>query len=189
MNIASFALTAAVVAALGYAQPASAQTQDQTGATNRSGPMMNGQGRASATTGTASDERSANEHDDDNNTATDRGDDWNPGRHWSGNWHMRMGMGPMGWQRPMMRALGGAQFHFARGNSRIDVRCSVQEDTRACVQAATKLLDAIAQMRNGGHADRSGAALDDDNGETNGSAAHPNDRRNEGTPSAPGERM
>ena len=38
MNIASFALAAAFAAVLGYAQPASAQTQDQTGATTRSDP-------------------------------------------------------------------------------------------------------------------------------------------------------
>jgi hypothetical protein len=202
MNIASFALTATVVAVLGCAQPASAQSQDQTGATNRTGPgtamngammnrgaMMNDEDHGNATTGTANDERSGNDHDDDDNTAANRGDDRNPGRRWSGNWHMHMGMGPMGWQRPMMRAPGGAQFHFARGNSRIDVRCSVREDTRACVQAATKLLDAIAQLRNGDHADRSGAANGGDNGETNGSAVNPNGRRDEDAPSAPGERM
>lgn len=199
MNIASFALTATVVAALGCAQPASAQSQDQTGATNRAGPgtamngammnrgaMMNDQDRGAATNGAANDERSGNDRDDDTNVTADRNDGRNQGRRWNGHWHMgmgHMGMGPMAPHRMMMSALGGAQFHFARGKSRIDVRCSVQEDTRACVQAATKLLDAIAQMRNG---DRSGAANGGDNGETNGSAVTPNGERDH---DAPGERM
>ena len=200
MNIASFALMATVVAALGCAQPAAAQSQDQTGATNRSGPgtamngammnrgaMMNDEDRGNATTGAANDERSGNDRDDDDtNAAGARNDGRNQGRRWSGHWHMgmgHMGMGPMGRRRMMMRALGGAQFHVARGKSRIDVRCSVQEDTRACVQAATELLGAIAQMR---HGDRSGAANGGDNGETNGSAVTPNGEQDH---DAPGERM
>jgi hypothetical protein len=79
-----------------------------------------------------------------------------------------------------------AQFHFARGKTRIDVRCSVQEDTQACVRGATELFDAIAQLRNGRRDDRSGAATGDDQGETNGSAAAPNGEQDQ---DAPGERM
>lgn len=202
MNIASFALTAAVVAALGCAQAASAQSQDQTGATDRTAPgttmngammnrgaTMNDEDRGNATTGAANDERSGNGRDDDDNAMAGRNDGRNQGRRWSGHWHMGMGhmgmgsMGPMARHRVMMRALGGAQFHFARGKSRIDVRCSVQEDTRACVQAAKELLGAIAQMR---HGDRSGAANGGDNGETNGSAVAPNGEQDH---AAPGERM
>jgi len=199
MNIASFALAAAFAAVLGYAQPASAQTQDRTGATTRSDPgtgmdgammnhgsMMKGGHHGAATNGIGNDERSGNGRDDDDNAAAAGRDDGNQTGRRSGNEHMHMGMGRMWRQRQMMHAMGGAQFHFARGKTRIDVRCSVQEDTQACVRGATELLDAIAQLRNGRHDDRSGAATGDGQGETNGSAAAPNGEQDQ---DAPGERM
>lgn len=203
MNVASLALATAVAAVIGCAQPASAQSQDQTGATRRTGPVpgmngadmnrdstTNGDDRDAATNGSANDGRSGNDRGDRDSAAADRGDR-NQARRRSDNGPMDMGTGPMGRQRMqmMMHAMGGAQFHFARGKSRVDVRCSVQEDTQTCVRAATELLDAIAQMRNGGHGERSGSATGDDNGETNGSAVNPNDRQDEDAPAAPGERM
>ena len=188
MNIASFALASAVAAVIGCAQPALAQSQDQTGAANRSSPgsgmngammnrgsMMNDMDRGNATTGAGNDERSGNRRDDDeNNSAAERGGDGNQHRRWSGNDRMGMGMGPMMMRRrhQMMRAMGGAQFHFARGKARIDVRCSVQEDMQACVRAATELLDKIAALRNGGprRGDTTGSATGGDDGRSNGGA-------------------
>ena len=124
------------------------------------GSMMNGEEHGAATNGIGNDERGGNGRDDDDNAAAAGRDDGNQTGRRSGNERMHMGMGQMWRQRQMMHAMGGAQFHFARGKTRIDVRCSVQEDTQACVRGATELLDAIAQLRNGRHDDRSVARSD-----------------------------
>ena len=209
MNIASFALASAVAAVIGCAQPALAQSQDQTGAANRSSPgsgmngammnrgsMMNDMDRGNATNGAGNDQRSGNRRDDEdeNNSAAERGGDGNQHRRWSGNDRMGMGMAPMMmWRRQMMRATGGAQFHFARGKARIDVRCSVQEDMQACVRAATELLDKIAALRNGGprRGDTTGSATGGDDGRSNGGQAgsQSDDRGDRNAPGSPGERM
>ena len=113
MNIASFALAAAFAAVLGYAQPASAQTQDRTGATTRADPgtgmdgammnhgsMMNGEEHGAATNGIGNDEHSGNGRDDDDNAAAASRDDGNQTGRRSGNERMHMGMGRMWRQRP-----------------------------------------------------------------------------------------
>jgi hypothetical protein len=197
MDIRSLALASAFAAAIGCAQPVLAQSQDQTGvATNRNGSgmndrmmdhgtMMNETDQGQATTGAKAGNGFTNE--DDDNGSADR------------NWHhpsMGRDMGPMWRHRMMMRAAGGARFHFARGNARIDVRCPADEDVRVCVQAAGKLLDKIAELR-GGRGNTTGSAAGEDNGgATNepGGSASPNDQQNgsppgRNGPSVPGERM
>jgi hypothetical protein len=59
-----------------------------------------------------------------------------------------MRMRPMLPQRRMLRGTA-AHFHFARGNARMDITCSVQEDTEACVRAAGELIDKIAELHRG----------------------------------------
>ena len=63
----------------------------------------------------------------------------------------RMGYGRAGMGRDMMgyrmgRAYGpsGARFRFEKEGARVDIRCSVMEPTRACVEAAGTLLDKLA---------------------------------------------
>ena len=54
------------------------------------------------------------------------------------------GHGPMGRMMQMSKA---AQFHFSRGDSRVDIRCAADEPTKACVDAAGALLDKLAAQR------------------------------------------
>jgi len=196
MTIAKLALASTVAAVLGCAQPAFAQSQDQTGASPNQdqtgmshpspdrGSIMND---GSITTGTGRD-------DDEDDNADNRDDNWNSqrGRRYGEGGRMGGGMmsggmmagrmGQMARRRQMMlRAMGGAHFHFARGNATIDVRCSVQEDTQACVRAAAELLDKIGELRDGGNT----------NGAGGGNEA-PSGRRTPGEqtpPNMPGERM
>ena len=142
MKIASFALASALTVVVGCAQPVLAHTQDQTGATvDHSGssmtgqttdqaPAVNGSGDAVTTGANAGGDNSAMDNDEDNDRTAGRDDD-GPNR-WSRGDDGAMGrMGMMRRHRMMMMgAMGGAQFHFARGNSRIDVRCPVDEDVR-----------------------------------------------------------
>ncbi len=57
--------------------------------------------------------------------------------------------GPGG--RPgMMRMMHGpkaARFHFSRGENEVDIQCATDEPTKACVDAATVLLDKLAAQR------------------------------------------
>ncbi|HXD44180.1 MAG TPA: hypothetical protein VN655_03515 [Pseudolabrys sp.] len=155
MNIASLALATALAAILGCAQPAFAQTQDQTGATNPDS-MNNGAG------------------DDGNGNS----------RSWAE--RRSMTIGPMWRHRRMMigaAGAGGAHFHFARGKARIDVTCSVQEDTEACVRAAGQLIDKIAELRGGGP-DRDNTTGAAGSGERAGPSSNESDDTG-----APGERM
>ena len=184
--------------------------QDQTGMSHPSpdrGSIMND---GSITTGTGRDD-----DEDDNADNRDQDSNWNSqrGRRYGegggmrggmmgggmmgggmmGGGMMGGGMGPMAGRmgqmarrrQMMLRAMGGAHFHFARGNATIDVRCSVQEDTQACVRAAGELLDKIGQLRDGGR----------DGGNTNGAGSgkdSPSGGRTPGdqtTPNMPGERM
>jgi hypothetical protein len=203
MNIASLALVSALAAVAGCAQPVLAQTQDQTGATmNRSGAAMtdhdgstnagaaNGDAdRDSATTGAAQDQQRGNSRDDENedSAAANNGSNWNRNRRWSN--RAPMMMGPM-WRRHrqmMLGGAGGAQFHFARGKARIDVRCSVQEDTQACVRAAGELLDKIAQLHRSGRDDTTGSAGRDD--DRSGGPAPEDQQEDRAAPAGPGERM
>lgn len=191
MNIASLALASALAALLGCAQPALAQTQDQTGATNPSRGSVgndaaanNDSGRDGMTMGRGSDDRQGGMRDDnDDDSAANRSGNWNSRRQWSE--HRPMMMGPM-WRRRMMLmdGAGGAQFHFRRGKARIDIRCSVQEDTETCVRAAGQLLNQIAKLHDGtgGNDNTTGAAGPEEQpGATPGSG--------EDDTGAPGERM
>jgi hypothetical protein len=158
MKIASLALATALAAFVGCAQPAAAQTQDQTGAAAADQATPDNSG--SATTGSGRSE--------------ERGyDDGRP---------MVMPTRPMLPRRQFMLRGGGAQFHFARGKARIDVTCSAQEDTQACVRAAGELIDKIAELE-GAHRDN-----------TTGSAGRDSDHPNAAAPTdddqdAAGERM
>lgn len=61
-----------------------------------------------------------------------------------GGWGRHMGGPPS--MRAMMQGSKAAQFHFARGENRIDIRCAADEPTKACVDAATTLLDKLASQ-------------------------------------------
>ena len=156
MNIASLALATALAAIVGCAQTAVAQTQDQTGAATAAQATPDD----NATTGSGN---SASRDDDDRNAATSG----QPGEETSAQpWRdcgpMVMRMRPTMPRRQMLRGTG-AHFHFARGKARIDVTCSVQEDTEACVRAAGKLIDKIAELRSGrDRSNMSGSAERDD---------------------------
>ena len=204
MKIAPLALASALAAVVGCAQPALAQTQDQTGAAmNRNGAAMTnrdgstGAGAANgdadrdrATTGAAQDQQRGNLRDDENedSAAANNGNNWNNrDRRWSN--RAPMMMGPM-WRRHRQMMLGGAgaaQFHFARGKARIDVRCSVQEDTQACVRAAGELLDKIAQLHRGGRDDTTGSAGRDN--DRSGGPAPEDQQEDRAAPAGPDERM
>ena len=58
------------------------------------------------------------------------------------------GEGPPWGHRMMMRRMmeGGkaARFHISRGESVIDVRCAADEPMKACVDAASALLDKLS---------------------------------------------
>lgn len=220
MNIASLALASTVAIAIGCAQPAFAQSQDQTGPNqdqtgaaagqNHSGTngdeMMNGGAMQNpaqnddedATTGQNAGDRSGNGRDDEEDNAAAQGGgagNWQGGGRWGGRRAMGMRMGAMAHQRMMMRAFGGAQFHFARGNARMDVRCSAEEDTQACVRAATELLDKLAQLRNKGQDNTTGSATGEENDQSNNPGASPappqnhQNQPNQNTPGVPGQRM
>ncbi len=47
----------------------------------------------------------------------------------------------------MMHASKAARFHFSRGENEVDIRCAADEPTKACVEAATTLLDKLAAQR------------------------------------------
>jgi hypothetical protein len=128
------------------------------------------------------------------------GDNDNDHMRGDGNWHHHWGsgehrhMGGMWRHRMMLRAMGGARFHFSRGNGNIDVRCSVQEDMQACVRAAGELLDKIAAMHRGVHGDTTGSATGKDMTPSAPSTAPgggqtPRSPADEVTPKVPGERM
>jgi hypothetical protein len=65
-----------------------------------------------------------------------------------GHAQMHGGMGGMGGMRPgmmgMMRPSKGARFHFSRNDGVVDVKCAEDEPMRACVDAASALLDKLA---------------------------------------------
>ena len=54
----------------------------------------------------------------------------------------RGGMGP-GWRRPPPPTKA-AVFHLRRGDARVDIKCADDEPTKACVDAATALMDKLA---------------------------------------------
>ena len=58
--------------------------------------------------------------------------------------HEHMHGGPP-WMRMMrMRA---AHFHFSRGENVVDISCAAEEPMKACVEAASALLDKLATQR------------------------------------------
>lgn len=164
MKIVSLALASGLAIAAAGVQPAAAQTQDQTGVATveRSAPDDAG----SATTGSGH--------------AEDRSDD----RGYDEGHRMVMPMRAAQPHRRMMMRGAAAHFHFARGNARMDVTCSVQEDTEACVRAAGELIDKIAELHRGGG----------DRDSMNGSAGQGDERsgaqsEDQDESGAPGERM
>lgn len=57
------------------------------------------------------------------------------------------GMGMHGRHEMMQRMLDGgkaAHFMFRRGDSRVDIKCAADEPMKACIEAATTLLDKLA---------------------------------------------
>jgi hypothetical protein len=58
--------------------------------------------------------------------------------------HPGMHGGPHWMRHGMMRPSRGAHFHFARNNGVVDIRCAEDEPMRACVDAASVLLDKLA---------------------------------------------
>jgi len=71
-----------------------------------------------------------------------------PGPMGEGGMHGRPPMhGGMGGMRPgmmgMMRPSKGARFHFSRNDGVVDVKCAEDEPMRACVDAASALLDKL----------------------------------------------
>jgi len=199
MKIAALALAPTIALVVGCAQPVFAQTQDQTGVGNQNYMRdRSDMGRSGATTGANSDEQNGNWND----AGRDRDrHDWRRDHRGNGS-RMGMGMGPtMMWRwHEMMNALGGAQFHFARGKARMDIRCPAQGNLQACVHAATELLDKIAQLRHGGEnttgpatggeeGDRTnGSGLGQQSNPRSGSAMTP-DTANPHEPRPPGEHM
>ena len=60
---------------------------------------------------------------------------------------MRGGMGMRGHRGMMQRMMEGgkaAHFHVRRGDSRVDIKCADDEPMKACIDAATTLLDKLA---------------------------------------------
>jgi hypothetical protein len=154
MNTASLALATALAAFVGCAQPATAQTQDQTGAAAAAQATPNAGGNA--TTGTGQSEEDGNWRHDDNQNAGKGG---NSRRQWEERGPIAMPIRPMWPQRHMMALRdAGARFHFARGNARIDVTCSAQEDTQACVRGAGELIDKIAELHGANRDGMTGSA-------------------------------
>jgi hypothetical protein len=197
MKIAALALASTFALVIGCVQPVFAQTQDRTGAGNQPyAQNRSDRNNGNATAGASTDEQNGNWRDDDADRKGGRGD-----RQWN---ERHMGMGPMMWRRHrmMMNAMGGgAQFHFARGKARIDIRCPAQANLQACVHAATELLDKIAELRNGGDNTTGSAAQDSDrdNGSATGQQQNGQDDATPGaatpghgnsqTPGLPGDRM
>ena len=150
MKTISLALASALTAVIGFAQPVLAQSLDQSGSSNqrsagnsddmdRGGAMTSGQSR--------SDDRGSwrGRRDEDSS---------GPGRTGSGERHgggMEMRRGLMERHHQMMMGgTSGARFRFTRGDARIDVQCPAQENLRACVSAATELLDKIVSLHGNG---------------------------------------
>jgi hypothetical protein len=177
MNITPFALVLA--AAIGCAQPAFAQTQDQTGAM----PTDQASQDAHATTGAGSAGRGNWRDDEQDSAASERDGSGNSRGQWNDRGRMVMRMGPMWRHRQMMMGAMGAHFRFTRGNARIDVRCSVQEDTEACVRAAGQLIDKIAELHESADRDNTTGSAGD-GGDRRGGAASEDEQSD-----APGERM
>ncbi|GAC1346535.1 MAG: hypothetical protein NVSMB18_29060 [Acetobacteraceae bacterium] len=51
--------------------------------------------------------------------------------------------GEHGMMMRMMEASRGARFHVSRGDSVVDIRCAAGEPMKACVDAASALLDKV----------------------------------------------
>ena len=58
--------------------------------------------------------------------------------------HEMHGHGGGHWMRMMMQGTKSAHFHFRRGENAVDIRCAADEPTKACVEAATTLMDKLA---------------------------------------------
>ena len=54
------------------------------------------------------------------------------------------GPGRGGWMRRMMEDGKAARFELRRGDMHIDIKCAADEPMKACVDAATQLLDRVA---------------------------------------------
>lgn len=146
MKIASLALAAAVAAVIGSAPAMAQSSNNDTGSNTRSGSQL-----------------SAPTHPQ-NEWARDR--DWYARPGWAqgapgygrmGPWMMGGGPGWMmghhrgwmgqraGWRRFHHRPRG-AHFSFRRGNAHIDIQCPANQSVKACVDAASTLIDKVARM-------------------------------------------
>ena len=57
------------------------------------------------------------------------------------------GHGPERMMHMMEMMSKGAAFHLRRGESRLDIKCAENEPMKACVDAATALLDKVSSLR------------------------------------------
>jgi hypothetical protein len=148
MKIASLALATALAAMVGSAQPTLAQPYDKSGGSDekqsQDAPRMH-----------------QRMHQQQQDQSSDHDRDWQsrPGRHH----RSRAEGGPMGqmhgWGRRGMGRCGGVQFHFARGNERIDIQCPADQNMESCVRAASQLIDKVMNSAN-----KSDARFDGANG-------------------------
>ena len=172
MNIASLALATALAAMVGSAQPTLAQPYDESGGRyenqSQHAPRM---------------------HQQQQDQSSDHDRDWQsrPGwRHRSGAEGGSMGQA-LRWGRRGIGRRDGFQFHFARGNERIDIQCPADQNVESCVSAASQLIDKVVSLAN-----KSDARLDGANGSGSegGNKMRAPDTNDGGTkPNTPGDRM
>lgn len=60
--------------------------------------------------------------------------------------HGGPGRGPFRIMRMMEMMSKGAQFHLRRGENRLDIKCAADEPMKACVDAASALLDKVNSL-------------------------------------------
>ena len=149
MKLLPLALAALSAAAIASATPALAQS---------AGNGMNGMNNKTdydtqqpQTTGQQSGEYNGDRDWRDHGQQWGGGQGWGPHHGWNPHAHWMMGghpgrVGQARGMRPWSNA-GGARFHFQHGDSRIDIRCPAQQDLGECVDAAEKLLDKLAAMK------------------------------------------
>ena len=73
---------------------------------------------------------------------------WMRRMHEHGHEHGMHEHGGAPWMHMMMQASKAARFHFSRGENVVDIRCAADEPTKACVDAASALLDKLASQAN-----------------------------------------
>ena len=172
MKIVSLALATALAAMVGSAQPTLAQPYNKSGGSDENqsqpGPRMDQQQQ---------------------DQSSDRDRDWksHPGsRHRSGTEGGSMSQG-LGWGRRGMGRCDGVQFHFARGNERIDIQCPADQNVQTCVSVASQLIDKVMSSANKSD-ERLGGA--NGSGSEDGNKMHaPGTNDGDTKPNTPGDRM